>query len=611
MKSASYMKEQKLSIPAKRFTLTGIPALKSVQLSFYQKYIILLLQKQVKASSIRDLAEKLSLIMNFSFYCVLEFLEYLQNSGHLEYSSTTGSYSLDKDLHIQIDPMRQNAMFADLDMQEADCDKIIYLEDLESFFLESDFPDGEFKKSELPLNRESAVEVVDVEDALDEKSQDIQNLVTRAFSSSNVHLLPDFTFRLKANSCHDIRIEFDVALQYLYSSETKEAIRKNAIIPDSNPLPRQYIDQLVSKYNIDTKLPRFITLDEAFYQKIVPNVEAIADCEDKVAKQSLERQPLEEEVRRNKTDLAETRKKFKNEKILRESQKKKTSNKILELDKTIEKKRSIIDNIEGEENNDIIDGFRNDINALTIAKEKLAQDIKEKEDDLISIQKEYEKREEELNQTIKEKEDKISEINTQVTTLSKQKNGLEAECKSLISEKRSKLNPIIDNVIAKFPIDKNSFNRNIVSACSSIDSAISASECDAFDDLWIGICAARAPYQIAFKAIFDSVLSEKNKTLGSYLADAYCRVQIENWFRVKRIDLSVFSNFRIFHDVVRAAAHRYDEGEKQEWNRKQIEEFKRMTRVQREKVLLSVPNFFNSVEFSKKEEKAIIEWFRT
>ena len=44
---------------------------------------------------------------------------------------------------------------------------------------------------------------------------------------------------------------------------------------------------------------------------------------------------------------------------------------------------------------------------------------------------------------------------------------------------------------------------------------------------------------------------------------------------------------------------------------KQIEEFKRMTRVQREKVLLSVPNFFNSVEFSKKEEKAIIEWFRT
>ena len=129
--------------------------------------------------------------------------------------------------------------------------------------------------------------------------------------------------------------------------------------------------------------------------------------------------------------------------------------------------------------------------------------------------------------------------------------------------------------------------------------------------MWIGICAARAPYQIAFKAIFDSVLSEKNKTLGSYLADAYCRVQIENWFRVKRMDLSVFSNFRIFHDVVRAAAHRYDEGEKQEWNRKQIEEFKRMTRVQREKVLLSVPNFFNSVEFSKKEEKAIIEWFRT
>ena len=50
----SYSKDRKISFSAKGLYFTNISVLKSVQLAFFEKYIILLLQKGIKASSRKE-----------------------------------------------------------------------------------------------------------------------------------------------------------------------------------------------------------------------------------------------------------------------------------------------------------------------------------------------------------------------------------------------------------------------------------------------------------------------------------------------------------------------------------------------------------------------------
>ena len=89
MNTAYYSKERKLKVSAIGFTLTGIRVLKSVQLSFYQKYIILLLQNGMIASSLDELVKEISSIINFKEKCVEEFILELDENKKLFLSINT------------------------------------------------------------------------------------------------------------------------------------------------------------------------------------------------------------------------------------------------------------------------------------------------------------------------------------------------------------------------------------------------------------------------------------------------------------------------------------------------------------------------------------------
>lgn len=607
MNNASYVKEQTLVIPAKRFTLTGIPALKSVQLSFYQKYIILLLQKRVKAADIDELAQILSAIINVSVVCVKEFLEYLQKEKYLVYWPFSREYALAEALHVQINPSMNNAMFADLDVQEADCDKIIYLEEINRFYSESDLPPEIFRRKELQTSPAYTQLAATIESAIDKNRDDIEKLVTKVFKDSNVHLLPDVVFNLKNGSCRECQLEFEALIRYQYSSETKEARKVETVVDESNVLPKEYIDRLSAGFSVDKKLPRFIALDESFYQKILPNVDAISDCEDKLSTQYSELRPLQEAVASTKKDLATTKQQYMSSRKVKEGKVKKIADNIRDVDNKIEKRQSIIANIEKSGSTDTVESLRDDIRELLEKKQQLSQEVEENEASLKALEQDYKQKESAFNQTLHEKEAMISTINEEVESLNIRKNNLEAECKTLLSSNNTKIHPVIRVVLEKYPENKNHFNRYVEEECLMLDYALSASEHDAFDELWLWIDKVRHVYQKSFFAIYSTVLREKRESLGSYLGNAYSQVHIQDWFRVKRIPITVFNNLLAFHTLVTASTHGTENGPKSSHNKKQIEIFKSMTRTEREGVLLSIPSFFNSVEFTESEVKEIIK----
>lgn len=606
MNSTSYIKEQTLAIPAKCFTLTGIPAFKSVQLSFYQKYIVLLLQKGIKAVDLVDLSQQLSAIINLSTVCVKEFLDYLYEEGHLIYSSNT--YILNDALHVQINPAMNNAMFADLDVQEADCDKIIFVEEINRFFLESDFPTDFFRRIEQPPGLSSITIAPKIKKAIDENTENVRCLIAKSFQDSSVHLLPNIEFELVSSSCHECRIEFDVSLKYYYSSETKTAVRTETIIPEQNVLPKEYIDWLSEKFNVDKKLPRFIALDESFYKKVLPNVDSITDFENRLSNQHAELYPLEEDVKKVKRELEATKQLYKREKKSQENQANQVAQNLREIDAQIKKRQTIIASTTETHDIDIIESLQNDVRELNEKKERLAQEVEEREKSLKSLEEEYKQKKEVLNQTLAEKEGEKAKIIEEVTTLNKQKVALESENKSLLSSNKEKLHPIIRSVIEKYFGFKNNFSSYVVKTCSILDSALSASEHDAFDALWLEIDQVRHPYQKTFFAIYNTFLTEKHESLGIYVGNPYSRSHIEDWFRVEKIPLSIFRDLLAFHTLVTAVTHGTEKGVKSSSNKKQIESFKQMNRAERAEVLLSAPNFFKSVEFKKADIKKIIQY---
>lgn len=129
-----YSKNKKISFNVIKLYLENIPILKSVKLSFYEKYIILILQKGIYAKDIDNLINKISNILNFSEKCIRELIEFLDEKKFIKFKSMDSIYTLDESLHFYIDPKYDNAMFAEFDDKLADCNDIIYLDNINKFF---------------------------------------------------------------------------------------------------------------------------------------------------------------------------------------------------------------------------------------------------------------------------------------------------------------------------------------------------------------------------------------------------------------------------------------------------------------------------------------------
>ena len=600
-----YTREKRISFSVKGLSFTEIPVLKSVQLSFYEKYIILILQKGFFAQNDKELSKKLSELLNVNEKCVEEFVEYLMSNSYLNYSKQDSKFILDDSIHFVLDKKMDNAMFAEFGVKNADCNKIVYIDELRSFYLEDDFNNDAFRRKGSANANTNDVLPDSVCDLIECSRKELEPLFIRAFENTNMHLKKNFTYNLERERFRDYRIEFDALIGYKYIESDKKSVKDGVKVLKDNFLPESFISMLTEPYNEDDKLPKFIELDESFYQKITPNGQAVLEIEKNMDAVNESIIPIAEDIIEKKKELEKLKKEHKKQKQEEDAKVKVILDEITSKEDEIKTNEELI--ADNNANTELIRNLKSTIKQLKASKSSLEVKLGENQKTIETLTKSFKDTEDAFCAQIAEKERQISAYNESIKTYEKEQKALSKEYEDLLSKNEKKLHPTIKSVIDKYPASQNIFYRYISDICIWLDSAVSASEFDAFDEIGRCIDFIREIYRKTMQAVFDVILKKNVQNLGSYLTDPFNLITIEKAFKDRKIQLDVKNKLVIFHGLANAIGHSLENGPKKKDNMQRVEDFKKLNSFDREKILLAIPNFFNSIEFTKSEVSLIVE----
>lgn len=598
-----YAKSVRLSFSIKRLFISKIPVFQSEQLSFYQKFIILLLSKGVKAN---DLTESLSSILNVSKICVDDFLRYLNNNYYLEYDKKTDLYKLCKDVHFTLEPKFDNAMFAELTTKLADCNQIIYLKEIDKCYLEKDFNNGVFKrKSNIVYDDVGYSESYEIGSSNFSKSE-IYDLLVKYYEQTNIHIKKDFSFDVKLSKSYEYQLEFDALLQYNYSKENSKATLFNTIVLKDNFLPTRLIELLTEKYKVDNDLPRFLSMKEQFYDNVEQSTLELEQTDLSIEKAKLDCMPLNEEVEKSVSELKELRK-------TNRIKKKEASNAVEEIISQLKIKEEDISLNEALINkppiNDekLIQNLKKTIMDLKESQKKLNEELTVKTNYVQKLETDLQKSEDNLSKIVKENKKALRNAQSVIEKYEQEKKEQDCALTSLLTNNKNKTNKTIKSVIQKYPLDKNIFYRYINNIVVSLDSAISASESNAVDEVAMCIDKIREMYRKVIQVVFDKLLNKNEMNLGSYMTDFYNQLEVEKMFEARGINIDVKQRLVMFHELANAIGHLAENGPKKEANLRRLNEFKTMSLFERNRLILAIPDFFNSISFTPNEVEVFVK----
>lgn len=602
-----YTKFKKVLFPIKGLQLQNIPVLESIQLTFYQKYIILVLQKGMEADSIDDLCTKISDFLNVSLVCVRDFIEYLSDENYLNrvYDEKTKQkvYKLDDSIHFTINPEYDNAMFAELSEKKADCNKVVFVPVLNKCFLESDFTNDAFRRKGN-VNSQVNKRLPDSEvTAIYGLRPDIKELIKKYFESTNFHLTKDFDFSLKTDSYTDYFLEFDALIQYSYDKESKKSEKNKVIIANNNILPIEFVGWLLSDYQFDDKLPRFIELKESFYDNVPVLDDELSKVEEVADTVNAELAPAEEKLDGAKTNLSNLKKANKKKKKDLEDQIKDLEKKIKGIEDSIEVNEKLISETD-EKETELLNNFKKGVRELTKEKEELEKELKSARAELEKIDSSIKESEDKAESIVEEEKEKVGVVKAKVKEAEKDVKEAASVVEKLIDKNTKNLNETIASVIEKYPAKSNLFNRYVSEICIELDKALSASEFNAVDEVAISIDTIREKYRKILQIVFDTLLQKREMNLGSYFADKFNRIELDNLFKKRGVNVDIKERLIVFHDVANAIGHLGENGPKKAENEKRLSDFKKLTHHDRSFIILAVPNFFNSITFTNAEIKS-------
>lgn len=597
-----YTKTQKLSFPIKKLSFKNIPVLKSVKLSFFEKYTILLLQTGVVAEKKEELVAKISDILNVSERCITEFIDYLNDTNAICFDEKKKVFKLDETLHYRLDPNMNNAMFANFDVKQADCEKVVFVEGMMTFLLESDFPDDVFTRKGDTKEISGSLPY-SVQNMVNSKSNILRPLFERYFTNNSMHLIKDFTYELRLDKYSDYNMEFDAVLEYKYDETEGNSVRQKTIVPKQNILSDEYIDALSAQFDFDNSLPKFIKHRD-FYEAVDPKLEEMHSIKEKIDRNKEETTPLDKEIKLHKADLRAIEKTHKRELSNAQNQVTEIREKIRKTEEQLSGNQAKI-NDAGSVENDKIKSLEAEIKALKESKADLSSQLKNQEDIINDLTQKHNDSETQLRNRIQQREVELEIKDKENKHYMDEYNTLSKEYKALINTNKSMLNPVIRSVIEKYPDDISRMNYYISKICYKLDKCISASEYEAYDDIAFSMGEIRDNYRKLLQRVFDVCLKNKQGKLGLYLIKNINEIEIV--LGKRNVAKSVSGLLPAFHDLINAMCHSTEEGYHKEKNEIIIQNFKNMTDKEREELLLVVPNIFKTIKFTEKELSQISE----
>ena len=599
-----YTKSRKISFPVKGLTFTNIPVLKSVKLAFYEKYIILLMQKGIVGKTPEDIIAKISNLLNISTKCVAEFIEHLMDENFLLYNKNKGLFYLDDAIHFAIDRNYDDAMFAELETRLADCSKIVFVNEANTFYLEEDFSEEVFKRKGSSSTAANEGVEFGIIDLVNSSESTLRPLFIKHFNSTNLHLKHDFSYNLKTDIYLDYQYEFETLFEYKYFKETKKAVVQNISLQKDNILSDDFVKQLIKHFEEDDKLPRFIELEESFYEKIEPDVEDSIRLSNIIEEEKNRIDPLVEEKAGIKESLVKLKKAHKIKKQEEIDSKENLEKLISECEEEISLAEQVI-NSKDNTNNDLVRNLKKKVHELKETKKTLEDQLQTKQKELEQLIKNQQKDEENLNDLIESKEDEISEVKVSVQQLEAQQGIKNKEINELIDNNKKKMNSTVQDVLGLYSKEKNIFSKKVITICTWLDSALSAAECEAYDEVVDNIGSCRENYRRVLQTVFELLLKKKEETLGDLIFKNH--LAIENILKKRGAKNfgQLVNKLEEFHTLTGALGHLGENGSKREENIQTLENFKKKPLREKEIILLVVPMILIALNLSIKEQKEI------
>lgn len=596
-----YSKNKKISFNVIKLYLENIPILKSVKLSFYEKYIILILQKGIYAKDIDNLINKISNILNFSEKCIRELIEFLDEKKFIKFKSMDSIYTLDESLHFYIDPKYDNAMFAEFDDKLADCNDIIYLDNINKFFLENDF-DSKVYSKKGSTDLKSKTKLTEIIQRIEGDIRKIQPYVERSFEKTNKHLINNFSFDLKKELIKEYSFEFEVGIVYKYNKKTNESklydYGKLQQVVDH--LGEKYYDELLKQYMNDSVLPKFISLDKELYQAIPEQLDNVTTLNKQILNNNEENHRAKVIVENSKKEINELKKKYKKDE-------KELKSEIEFLNSEKQKNLNVIDiKLNLISNKDVDSKLEKNINDSIIQLKKDNKDLEiklnEKLKDLDVLNKEYSVKKDELEKDKISSENKI-EISTKESK--KYKSELKTSQQKILSLKE-KLDSGFQIAIERYE-DKNVplFFDYVVRICTELDKAINCSEHKSFDELVVSVKTLRSLSDSLLLVILNVVFSKKAEKLVSYFGKGSDIIELESKLNPRDVKNIVISNTIKYHQLSNAIGHKEEKGKKESDNKEMINNFKELSSYDRRLILSAIPNLLSTISLTGEELREI------
>lgn len=595
-----YVKQKKLLLPVTGLKLVKIPILESVQLNFYQKYIILLLQKGFLASDRQNLIEKISETLNVSTSCVEDFVNYLVKEKNISFNAKKKMYSLKDNIAYSIDKEHNNVMFAELDTKLADCDNVLFLDNFNEICFDSAFQNKDLYK--LKNANASQTSIDNIKTVLSNFEDEIKNGITECFKNSNYHLKNEFSYEL-TSELRPYNVEFDASVTYKYSKATKEAIKVDISVPKGNDIPGHIIDKLSETIKNDDKLPRFISLEESFYEKSITKSNDIDESETNVTNLEDEINPLNQLVLDQKEELAKLKKEHKKELKELEDECNQLKKDIKAKDESIESNKSLVEKYK-KENVELAIEFKNSIKELNTSKDKLSEDLKKKEEEVKSLSKKHEESENKQKELIQSQEAIIKEKNKELNNLVNENKKANNSLDELVEFNRKNLDPKTIQIIDKFSNEHSLFCRYVRDICIGMDKAISASDSEAIDEIVNAIDTVRIKSRKTVQVIFDSLFNKNAPNLADYFSTPQKCIDLERLFISHKSTSDVMRRLIKYHYISNATTHLVENNQKSKENKELIDSFKNSTAHERRQILFALHDFFLTFEFTGQEKKS-------
>lgn len=268
----SYFREIKIPFNAIHFLKKDIVTRSGTPLNFYQKNIILILEKSVDAKNIDDLCNKLSIMLNIKSSIIREYIEYLYKLNVI--IEKNNKFTITPDLNYTYSEKHQDVMVANTKMGK-DVLSYVYLLEIGTLLTQKILDDNNITGTEAtPASNYSPEWLDKLYERLSKLSKEFIPLNLAKYSLNNAVCEDCKINKEDISELFKSKINLPFKIEYVYNREKGIGEFQDCYLnlEEDNVihnylLSKKYKLKISTDYKEDSKKPDFILYEEALKQE--------------------------------------------------------------------------------------------------------------------------------------------------------------------------------------------------------------------------------------------------------------------------------------------------------------------------------------------------------